>query len=195
MALRPRRDRDDGPHRLMTRRSRRCGRRRARAARAARLGRRAPERQGNRDEGRPRRDRRRARPRLPRLGGGGEFDLAAYRGKVVVVNFWASWCVDCKLEAKTLRDAAARWRGKARRPRRSTRRISTFAAKRYMRHYDVNYGIVPRRGRLRRATAGASPATRRPSSSTRPGRSIPPHVNGPIPAAQLNAAIRQALRS
>jgi thiol-disulfide isomerase/thioredoxin len=25
----------------------------------------------------------------------------------------ASWCVECKLEAKTLRDAAARWRGKA----------------------------------------------------------------------------------
>ena len=39
----------------------------------------------------------------------GTFDLAAYRGKVVVLNFWASWCVDCKLEAKTLHDAAAKW--------------------------------------------------------------------------------------
>jgi thiol-disulfide isomerase/thioredoxin len=50
---------------------------------------------------------------LPRIGGGPKLDLAAYRGKVVVVNFWASWCVECKLEARTLRDAAARWRGKA----------------------------------------------------------------------------------
>src|SRR5690242_8752602 len=50
---------------------------------------------------------------LPRIGGGPKLDLAAYRGKVVVVNFWASWCVECKLEATTLRNAAARWRGRA----------------------------------------------------------------------------------
>ena len=71
--------------------------------------------------------------RLPRLGGGPAFDLAAYRGKVVVVNFWASWCVDCKLEAKTLRDAAARWRGKAVVIGIDTKDL-TFAAKRYMAH-------------------------------------------------------------
>ena len=44
---------------------------------------------------------------LPFLSRSGTFDLASYRGKVVVLNFWASWCVDCKLEAKALRDAAA----------------------------------------------------------------------------------------
>jgi len=50
--------------------------------------------------------------RLQFFSGDGTFDLAAYRGKVVVLNFWASWCVDCKLEAKALHDAAARWKGK-----------------------------------------------------------------------------------
>jgi cytochrome c biogenesis protein CcmG/thiol:disulfide interchange protein DsbE len=43
---------------------------------------------------------------LPRLGGG-EASLAAYRGKPLVVNFWASWCDPCKVEAPALRRANA----------------------------------------------------------------------------------------
>lgn len=50
--------------------------------------------------------------RLPLLGGGGEFDLASRRGDVVVVNFWASWCVPCVEEAPELQAFAARWSGR-----------------------------------------------------------------------------------
>ncbi|MFC4058678.1 TlpA family protein disulfide reductase [Planomonospora corallina] len=39
---------------------------------------------------------------------GGTASLAAHRGKVVVLNFWASWCAPCRAEAPVLKDIAAR---------------------------------------------------------------------------------------
>ena len=42
---------------------------------------------------------------LPVLGAGGKESLVDYRGKVVILNVFASWCDPCKAEASVLEQA------------------------------------------------------------------------------------------
>jgi cytochrome c biogenesis protein CcmG/thiol:disulfide interchange protein DsbE len=51
-------------------------------------------RQGEREEAPP--------LELPRLSGAGSESLDDYRGQVVVLNFWASWCEPCREESPLL---------------------------------------------------------------------------------------------
>jgi len=48
---------------------------------------------------------------LPLLDGSGEGSLAEYRGRWVLVNFWASWCVPCRQEAPALEQFQKRHAG------------------------------------------------------------------------------------
>ena len=49
---------------------------------------------------------------LHQLDGGGTVSLASLRGKAVVLNFWASWCIPCKSEAKALEQAWGAYRSR-----------------------------------------------------------------------------------
>ena len=68
------------------------------------------------------------------------------------------------------------------------------AARSYLNRYDVNYRVVRAVGGHAQSTWGVTgfPETFFVDPQ---GRVIPPHVNGPIPASDLNAAIQRALAS
>ena len=54
------------------------------------------------------------RPLAPDFSGttltGSRLSFSSYRGNVVVLNFWGSWCVPCREEASTLASVAALYR-------------------------------------------------------------------------------------
>jgi cytochrome c biogenesis protein CcmG, thiol:disulfide interchange protein DsbE len=47
---------------------------------------------------------------LRTLDGRNDYALQKLRGQVVVLNFWASWCADCRVEHSTLQQAFDRYR-------------------------------------------------------------------------------------
>lgn len=50
--------------------------------------------------------------KIPLLDGKGALDAAAMKGKVVVVDFWASWCTPCKEELPALNALYKKIKGK-----------------------------------------------------------------------------------
>ncbi|HEY3971138.1 MAG TPA: TlpA disulfide reductase family protein [Solirubrobacteraceae bacterium] len=76
---------------------------------------------------------------MPMLSGSGNRSLASYRGHVVVLNFWASWCTPCQEEAPILeraQHALARHGGTV---LGVTFRDSSPDSTGFVRHYGVSY--------------------------------------------------------
>jgi len=131
--------------------------------------------------------------RLPRVAGGGHISLASLRGKVVVLNFWASDCIPCKQEQGELNKAAAKW---------ASRGVVFLGidevelrsfAQRYLQHYGVKYQSVADGDG---AIAGKFGVTGTPETFfiDRKGRVVPPHVVGSTAASQNSGSLDDGIK-
>lgn len=131
--------------------------------------------------------------RLPRLGGRGDERLAALRGSVVVIDFWASWCVPCKQEAPMLERAWERWRGQGALFLGIDSQDFESDARRFIATHGITY---PNLHDGSGAIASRYGVTGFPEMwfVDRKGRLVVEHVSGPLGASRIDRDIRIALR-
>ena len=79
--------------------------------------------------------------RLARLDGDGNVDLKTFRNKVVLVNFWASWCDPCKRELPRLEQAYRAYRKRGVEFIGVDAQDFTSSAKREMRKAGTSYPV------------------------------------------------------
>ena len=96
---------------------------------------------------------------------GGELSLATLKGKPVVVNFWASWCIPCKDEAPALQTTYEKYKQQGlvvARDRRAGLPPGRTPVPEALRRHATPSSTT---ARARRSASGASPASPRRSSS------------------------------
>jgi cytochrome c biogenesis protein CcmG/thiol:disulfide interchange protein DsbE len=131
---------------------------------------------------------------MSQVEGGGKMSLASLRGKVVVLNFWASDCIPCKQEQAMLNTAARHWAGKGVVFLGIDEVDLRGPAKDYLKHYGVQYpSVYDGTGTL----AGKFGVTGTPETFfiDRRGRVIPPHIIARTERADLDAGIKRALKA
>ena len=131
---------------------------------------------------------------LPTLDGDREVSLASFRGKAVVLNFWASWCEPCKEESPRLQAAWERYR------HRGVVVVGIDAqdfgtdARRFVRRYRLTYPILRDRhgSALRRFGITGFPET---WFVGRDGKLVGERIQGPVSDEQLERNIELALEA
>jgi cytochrome c biogenesis protein CcmG, thiol:disulfide interchange protein DsbE len=131
---------------------------------------------------------------LPRLDEPGTLRLSALRGRVVLLNFWASWCVPCSQEAPLLAQAWRRWRHRGVVFVGLDTQDFRSDARRFMHHFGISYPTVHDSGGTTVDRYGVSgfPET---WFIARNGTLVVEHISGPLTAARVNRDLREALRS
>lgn len=131
---------------------------------------------------------------LEPLDGDGEIALRDYRGKAVVLNFWASWCAPCKQEAPLLQSAWERYRDEGLVVLGIDAQDLKPDARRFVERYGLTYPIAHDRNG---ATLGRFGNSGFPETwfVDREGRLVGDHIVGEFTEEQLEENIRLALAS
>jgi len=127
---------------------------------------------------------------LPYHDRDGSFDLAAQRGKVVVVNFWASWCEPCKSEAPRFQEAHKRYGDRVAFVGVDTADYSADAG-RFLDRYGVTYPNVRDPDRSVLGKYGGLPIPR--TFVIAPNWQVTGYIFGEARSEELDSAIQKAL--
>jgi thiol-disulfide isomerase/thioredoxin len=73
---------------------------------------------------------------------GSKLSFSSYRGKVVVLNFWGSWCVPCRAEAPILAAVAGKYRSSGVSFLGVDVRDTTASALAFAHDFDISYPSV-----------------------------------------------------
>jgi thiol-disulfide isomerase/thioredoxin len=126
---------------------------------------------------------------------GAPFDVAAHRGDVVVVNFWASWCPPCIREAPGLQQVWQDYRSRGVQFVGVDVGDNKAAAQAHERRFDVTYpSIEDNAGRILLDFRGTLTPSSRPSTLIldRQGR-VAARVLGRVDATTLSDLVADAL--
>jgi len=93
---------------------------------------------------------------LPVLDGSGQGSIADYRGRWVLVNLWASWCVPCRQEAPELDRFARQYRKRGVRVLGINVQDNSDDALAFLRDYKVAYPQLRSVGDERSAAFGST---------------------------------------
>jgi cytochrome c biogenesis protein CcmG/thiol:disulfide interchange protein DsbE len=129
----------------------------------------------------------------PRVDAKGTMTLASLRGKVVVLNFWQSYCAPCTEEARTLASSAKSWRKKNVVFVGVDVQDLRGPALAFLKRFEIDYPIVSDSGSL----VGHYGVTGYPETFfiDGKGRVVPPHIIGPASKRDLAQGILRAMKS
>jgi cytochrome c biogenesis protein CcmG/thiol:disulfide interchange protein DsbE len=130
---------------------------------------------------------------LRRLNGEGSLQLRSLRGKAVVLNFWASWCIPCKQEAALLETAAKQYRSAGLVVVGVDAQDFRSDARRFIQHHGLTYPVVHEGGT---STLTHYDVTGFPETwfIDRTGHVVGEHVKGPVTRIQLVRNIAIAMK-